>query len=108
MKRLLLLFPLYILLLSGVPCSPNDGCCTEETYANNHNSTNDHNTTNDQRSNLPCSPFFPCGACHGVVIPNHTIRVAQPPALIAKQPSFYTEKPLLAYAPSIWQPPKAV
>lgn len=104
MKRLFLLFPLYILFLSGVPCSPNDGCCAEEVHA--ATSTGDHNSANDQKSNLPCSPFFPCGACHGVVIPNHTIRVIQPPAPIAKQPSLNTEKPLLVFSPAIWQPPK--
>jgi len=33
MKRLFYLFPLYILFLSGMPCSPNDGCCQEEMHS---------------------------------------------------------------------------
>jgi hypothetical protein len=106
MKRLLLLFPLYILFLSGLPCSPNDGCCAEEIHA--ITSTNDHNSTNNPKSNLPCSPFFPCGACHGVVVPNHTILVIQSPTPEANLLSLYTEKHLLAYSRSIWQPPKSV
>lgn len=104
MKRLLLLFPLYILFLSGLPCSPNDGCCAEEIQA--AISVSDHNSTNNPKSNLPCSPFFPCGACHGVVIPDHTTRLIQPPAPTAKLVSLYTEKAILAYSSPIWQPPK--
>jgi hypothetical protein len=96
MKRLLYLFSFYILFLSGVPCSPNDGCCQ------------DHHSSNNQKSDFPCSPFFPCGACHGVVIPNHTIQVVQPLPPIAKQTSLYTQRPLLAFTAVIWQPPKRV
>ena len=106
MKRLLLLFPLYILFLSGVPCSPNDGCCQEELQAAAKQPTADHNNTRDKKSDLPCSPFFPCGACHGVIVPNHAVQVIQLPAPVIKQPSLYIEKPLLAFTPPIWQPPK--
>jgi hypothetical protein len=69
--------------------------------------TNDHNNSKDQKSDLPCSPFFPCGACHGVVIPNHTIQVVQPLPPIVKQPSLYTQRPPLTFTPAIWQPPKS-
>ena len=108
MKRLYLLFPLYILFLSGVPCSPNDGCCQAEMHTTAAGqTTSDHDNTKDKKTDLPCSPFFPCGACHGVIIPNHTIQVVHPLPPKAKQPSYYTQKPLLAFAPAIWQPPKS-
>ena len=107
MKRLLYLFSFYILFLSGVPCSPNDGCCQEEIHAataGQHPADKDSDT--NQKPGFPCSPFFPCGACHGVVIPNHTIQVVQPLPPIAKQTSLYTPRPLLAFTAVIWQPPK--
>jgi len=109
MKRLLWLFPFYILILSGVPCSAADRCCQEEmqTTAFARRTTSDHGDTRDNKSDLPCSPFFPCGACNGIVIPNHTIQVAGLLPHVAKQPSRQTDKPLLAFAPAIWQPPKS-
>jgi hypothetical protein len=106
MKRLFLLFPLYILFLSGIPCSPYDGCCQEELQVAAGQNSDDHNNSNNQKSGFPCSPFFPCGACHGVVIPNHTIQVVEPTPPLSKQPTFYTQRPLLAFVPAIWQPPK--
>src|SRR5882757_311090 len=104
MKRLLFLFPLYILFLSGVPCSPNDRCCAEELCIT---APTGDKTTKDQPSNLPCSPFFPCGACHGVVIPDHKIQLVQSPPAAAKPQTLYTESPLLVFSPAIWQPPKS-
>lgn len=106
MKRLLFLFPLYILFLSGIPCSPNDGCCQEEieVYINQH--PVDHDNTRGKKSDLPCSPLFPCGACHGIVIPDHHVQTVQLAEAIAAQPSHYIEKPLPAYTATIWQPPR--
>ncbi|MDR3715992.1 MAG: hypothetical protein P4L51_24565 [Puia sp.] len=109
MKRLLYLFSLYILLLSGVPCSPDDECCREEINATalaRQNSGHPDKTT-DHKSGLPCSPLFPCGACSGIVIPDQIVQTVQPLPSIAKQVSLYTQRPLLTFTPAIWQPPKS-
>ncbi|HMH20496.1 MAG TPA: hypothetical protein VK563_01915 [Puia sp.] len=106
MKRLLYLFPFYILFLSGVPCSPNDGCCIEEMRT--QASTDQPTGNTDNKADTPCSPFFACGANHGVVIPDHQIEFVQPLPSVAKLQFFYTERPLLAFISSVWQPPKSV
>ena len=108
MKRLLFLFPLYILFLSCVPCSPTDECCQEEIQATaaTKQADNKQNSTKDQKPELPCSPFFPCGACFGIVIPDHAIQIVQPIPPITKQLSLYTSRLLPAFTFSIWQPPK--
>jgi len=108
MKRLLLLFPLYILFLSCLPCSPTDECCQEEIQATafTKQSDNKQNSAKDQKPGLPCSPFFPCGACHGIVIPDHSIRVTALAPPVTKQLSGYTPGPLPVFTYSIWQPPR--
>ena len=109
MKRLFYFFSLYILFLSGVPCSPYDRCCAEEwlsAVTTGQSGQEDRNSDSDRKPDFPCSPFFACGGNHGVVIPNFRIQLAEPPSPQVKLFSYYTERPLLAFAPSIWQPPK--
>ena len=104
-KRLLYLFPFYILFLSGVPCSPYDGC-DEELNIAAHTSNTAGKT--DHKTDSPCSPFFACGANHGVVIPDLQIDLALVPTLIVQLQFLFSEMPLLAFIPSVWQPPKPV
>jgi hypothetical protein len=104
-KRLLYLFPFYILFLSGVPCSPYDGCCDEELNIAAHSTKTAGKT--DHKMDSPCSPFFACGANHGVVIPDLQIDLALPATLIVQLQFLFSERPLLAFIPSVWQPPKS-
>jgi hypothetical protein len=106
MKWLLYLFSLYILVLSGIPCRADDDCCIEETFANAAH-PQPEKTGQHPSYPSPCSPFFACGANHGVVIPDLRIQLVQPFHLQAKLPFFYTERSLAAFVSSIWQPPKA-
>jgi len=104
MKRLLYLFPLYILLLSGMPCKADDGCCAEETSpAAQHN-----NNFPGQKPVLPCSPFFACGACHGFIIPETTQPLLKAAPNNRKQISPFIEHYLGDFSPSTWQPPRQV
>ena len=110
MKRLFYFFSFYILFLSGVPCSPYDRCCVEELQsvaATGQPGQKDPNSSTDHKSDFPCSPFFACGGNHGIVIPNLRIQFVQPQPPQVRQSSYYTERPLLVFVPSIWQPPKS-
>jgi len=103
MKRLLYLLPLYILLLSAMPCQADDGCCIDEainTAAHHRNSLPDNNT------GLPCSPFFACGACHGFIVPPAGISlqhkdVPSMPGLILPASNTFP-----GFSSFIWQPPR--
>jgi len=110
MKWLLYLFSFYLLFLSGVPCSPDDACCMEEMYTGAPAGPSNGNKNNDKerQPEFPCSPFFACGANHGVVIPNYHLQLAHPILPSTGWASLYTENAPLIFIPSIWQPPKAV
>jgi hypothetical protein len=60
----------------------------------------------DNKPEFPCSPFFACGANHGIVIPNLQIQIEQPIQPKAKIISFFSERPPFISLASIWQPPK--
>jgi hypothetical protein len=105
MKRLLLLFPFYILFLSAVPCSASDRCCMEEMGAKAPE--RQPAGGKDQRPEFPCSPFFACGANHGMVIPDGRLEMIRLDPPVVKLHFFYSERPLFAFIPSVWQPPRA-
>ncbi len=107
MKRLLYLFPLYILLLSGIPCKASDGCCAEEVDATAAQTAAQHkNDFPDEKPALPCSPFFACGACHGFIIPEITLLVLKPLLHDRKQMPPFIDHYLGDFSPSTWQPPR--
>jgi hypothetical protein len=103
MRRLLYLFSLYILLLSGIPCKADDGCCVDEISAT---SAQHKNSFPDQRPALPCSPFFACGACHGFIIPEMTLPHPEPVPRSRKQTHYFTDHYLGDFSSSTWQPPR--
>lgn len=104
MKWLVCLFSLYILLLSGIPCNADDDCCIDEISVTT--SQNEETPDPDHKPACPCSPFFACGACHGVVVPNTNIEFSNAIPPVIKPQYFYTERFLPGFQPAIWQPPK--
>lgn len=104
MKWLMILFSLYVLALSAVPCCGDDLCCEDEIMlqqGNEGDKDHDHN-----RPEPPCSPFFSCSTCHGAVISQVTPAIT-PQFVISKKLRFqYTEHFLSEYATAIWQPPQ--
>ncbi|WP_120516427.1 DUF6660 family protein [Chitinophaga barathri] len=105
MKWLMILFSLYVLTLSAVPCCGDDFCCEDE-IAMQHGGAgeedHDHN-----RPEPPCSPFFSCSTCHGAVIPQFTLALTPQPAISKNIQFEYIEHFLSEYATAIWQPPQA-
>ncbi|WP_366935571.1 DUF6660 family protein [Chitinophaga sp.] len=104
MKWFVYLFSFYVLLLSGIPCNADDDCNVDEIVL----TTTSGNTRqdNDHKPICPCSPFFACGTCHGVIVPDFNFELPKALSPIAKLRYFYTTPPLLDFPPSIWQPPK--
>lgn len=103
MKRLLYLLPLYILLLSGIPCKADDGCCAEETNA----AAGQHrDQLPDEKPTLPCSPFFACGACHGFIIPETTVPLLPPVFYPRRHTPLVAAHYLGDFSATAWQPPR--
>jgi len=105
MKWFVYLFACYILLLSGIPCNAADECCASEI--NNTTAANGQKDKSDHQPTSPCSPFFTCNNCHGVVLPD--IKIEFTGHLLPRpRLSFqYTEQRLADYPSTIWQPPQA-
>jgi hypothetical protein len=106
MKWFVYLFSLYILILSGIPCNADDDCCIDEISVTSI--PNKQTGDTDHKPVCPCSPFFACNTCHGVVVPNNSIEFLRVSLPVAKQQYNYIEQPLLDFPSSIWQPPKTV
>ncbi|ANH83117.1 hypothetical protein A8C56_20940 [Niabella ginsenosidivorans] len=104
MKWFVYLFAFYVLLLSGIPCKADDGCCMEEITQMYPMKKQAPDTA--PRPACPCSPFFACGACHGVTLPRYHIEFSCPLPANTQLHAVYTEQFLFYFLPSIWQPPK--
>jgi hypothetical protein len=103
MKWFVCMLSFYVLLLSGIPCNASDDCCGDETtQATPGKQAKDH----DHQPYCPCSPFFACGACHGVVIPNSYTGFTKVVLPVVKLQYFYVVQPLPDFSPVIWQPPQ--
>jgi hypothetical protein len=103
MKWLVMLFSLYVVILSGIPCD-----CQEDNFmCNTTTSTDNHNAADHQKPDCPCSPFFACSTCHGVVVPDGNIKMSKP-AYTPKQPVFhpYKENAISQYPLPVFQPPR--
>ncbi|TWI84427.1 DUF6660 family protein [Chitinophaga japonensis] len=104
MKWLLYLFSFYVLLLSGIPCDADEHCCADEITCTTEPAKPAHDP--DHKPACPCSPFFACGACHAIVVPDHTIEFLKPLRPVAAPQSDYKVHPPADFSPSIWQPPR--
>lgn len=105
MKWLLILLSLYVLALSAVPCCGGDLCCDHEITLQQEDDSHENHDHN--KPELPCSPFFSCGMCHGMVIPLLPL-LLEPESVKAESTGFnYTAHFLSGYATAIWQPPQS-
>ncbi|MCW3465148.1 DUF6660 family protein [Chitinophaga nivalis] len=105
MKWLVIILSLYVLTLSAIPCCGDDYCCEEQAVligcGQEHQDHDDHN-----KPELPCSPFFSCNTCHGVVVPDITKSVPEGVPLPRNTYYDHAAQPLPEFAASIWQPPQ--
>lgn len=99
MKWFICFFSLYIVLLSGIPCSADDSCCIDETGQADHA---------DHKPVSPCSPFFSCSTCTKVVLSKVEFELQGIELQDSKLPFFYSDKALPQAAYPIWQPPQLV
>ncbi|WP_425430498.1 DUF6660 family protein [Chitinophaga niastensis] len=106
MKWVVYIFSFYVLVLSGIPCNADDGCCTDEISATTTSNRESGNA--DHKPACPCSPFFACSACHGVVIPDNRIEFFKALPPVAKLHFFYSKQSLSDFPAAIWQPPKTI
>ncbi len=101
MKWLMILLSLYVLTLSAIPCSGDDACCGEIVSGK---CATDH--PGHHHSELPCSPFFSCNTCHGVVVPGFIPGLSTRIVVVRSFPFTYIPHSLPGFAVSIWQPPQ--
>ncbi|WP_420989233.1 DUF6660 family protein [Chitinophaga sp. CC14] len=100
----MIIFSLYVLTLSAIPCCGDDYCCEDEQAFVGEGKHSDHD--NHNKPELPCSPFFSCNTCHGAVVPEIDRaafnEVSAPRSIYAD----YIEKSLPEFSAAIWQPPQ--
>ncbi|TWI82590.1 hypothetical protein LX66_5164 [Chitinophaga japonensis] len=103
MKWLMIILSLYVLTLSAIPCCGDGYCCEDEVTmaGGEHNDHDDHN-----KPELPCSPFFSCNTCHGVVVPGIESANLKEVPLLESIYFDYIDQPLPEFSTSIWQPPQ--
>ena len=101
MRKLTYLFAFYVLLLTAIPCNPQDNCCSKEM-----NLSSKSGLPANSKPEFPCSPFFACGANHGIVIPNLEIKISRPEHYTKNTRTLITEEPSFISLSPIWQPPK--
>ena len=97
MKWLSILFAIYILTLSAMPCCDKDCCNNEMTQ----------NTDSSHKSEVPCSPFFMCNSCHGFVIPESGIKINEAETITTATVQPILNLHLSDFHNPAWQPPRA-
>lgn len=108
-----LIFAIYLLLLSCIPCSDACGSAAElwfdwlgiEHEAHTHDEPHsDHGSCSDDH----CSPFCVCNCCSiALNLPaSLPVRIMLPPPAPIEKPTFYHQLSHSFFVPSIWQPPR--
>ncbi|WP_394336933.1 DUF6660 family protein [Chitinophaga dinghuensis] len=101
----MIIFSLYVLTLSAIPCCGDDYCCDEQAILTRSSQQhNDHDK--HKKPELPCSPFFSCTTCHGVIIPE--IAKSEPETMPLPRNIYYdyADQSLPEFPAFIWQPPQ--
>lgn len=105
MKHLSYILALWVLLLSTAPCFLEDKClfqCANDTSEEPCSNGDDCSCTD-----CCCSPFLHCNTCTGCPAPNiHHSPLVVEIQLNDNPLSFYKEKLIPNFSPTIWQPPK--
>jgi hypothetical protein len=103
MKWLIMLFAIYVVILSGIPCD-----CQEDNFICKTTAlAGEHPPADHQKPDCPCSPFFACSTCHGVVVPDGNIKITRP-VYTQQQQIFhpYKENAVAQYPLPVFQPPR--
>ena len=102
MRKIILVFCAYMLVLSVLPC--HDGVECSEIRTEAASSSHDHSSDNEL-----CPPFCAC-ACCGVQVVQLQLptffQTAFTPEYFVDRPTFYNPVFPSEIAISIWQPPK--
>ncbi|WP_120181565.1 hypothetical protein [Pelobium manganitolerans] len=92
-KYLTVIFSVYVLLLSAMPCNAKNDC------------DNIKHHSKEQTTNC-CSPFFACNACAGFVFTKQNFTLNHPVKPLEKRCGEYHCNSVSEFQQSIWQPPK--
>ena len=104
-KIIAFIFSLYILLLSGMPCTDAQDCnlptTTQVSTTQNHG--------NHQHESEHCPPLCHCSCCSVAVskMPLLTISYLKPATISKQKTSFYQSHHLTGFLEAVWQPPKS-
>ena len=103
-KIIAFILSLYILLLSGMPCTDAQDCnlptTTQVSTTQNHG--------NHQHESEHCPPLCHCSCCSVAVskMPLLTISYLKPATISKQKTSFYQFHHLTGFLEAVWQPPK--
>ena len=109
MKLFNLLFSLYFLSLTVVPCA--DEAFFPERNGTSHPTlaaTDTHRHAHDDENSEHCSPLCFCGCCHVNVRPTATgVPALRPPLpLLPTVPVCFIDAYRSVARPAVWQPPR--
>ncbi|NBA78634.1 hypothetical protein GOQ04_23975 [Emticicia sp. ODNR4P] len=108
MKFFALIFSLYILILSCLPCGDAKDCKVLDNGKETFSQTDHHNHQEDTES---CSPFCICACCGSNIV----FSFQHPVLMTENTPSFFPQRERIIvendsfasnFYGNIWQPPK--
>lgn len=102
MKFLSLIFGIFILLLSVLPCCQEEDCCEEGSTDKLEASAESENSDLE----LPCSPFFSCGTCLGFTFEVESeFALTMRKELVHVENDFFNSDPPKGFNFSLTKPP---
>lgn len=103
-KIIAFIFSLYILLLSGMPCTDAQDCNLPTTTQVSATQSHD----NHQHESEHCPPFCHCSCCSVAVskLPTFALVYKKLPLANQLKFSFYHSHHLTGFLEAVWQPPK--
>ncbi|OJU29406.1 MAG: hypothetical protein BGN92_03430 [Sphingobacteriales bacterium 41-5] len=105
MKIIAFIFSLYILLLSGMPCTDAQDCNLPTTTQVSATQSHD----NHQHETEHCPPLCHCSCCSVAVskMPLLAFTYVKPTFVVKENFSFYKSHHLTGFLEAVWQPPKS-
>ncbi|WP_370450986.1 DUF6660 family protein [Olivibacter sp. XZL3] len=104
MKVLISILSIYIVILSFIPCENKEFCCIDGM--NNVKKQHKQVDSTEHNPTCPCSPFFSCGSCTGVVLFSMEIDFLIEQCPVTSAYFNYEETEPQSSPQSVWQPPK--
>lgn len=102
-----MLLAVCILALSGVPCKADDDCCMGVTHEAAC-TADEEEDCGEHQEEMPCSPFFSCGAVHAITVPEKSIELPAVPVFPFIRQYFYSTGSATGNRSVVWQPPRLV